>query len=441
MDKFTNKLIFFVTADVKRGLGLEDALPSYHILCAQSDPLISVLRRQGAKIYCLEEEGVQITKQDNNAGRILENQKVSNYIQKNTDSDAYIAYFKPSPKIDSLIQACGYKAIGNTSDINEQFENKINSAIIFKKYLSDYSVPTIINRLGDLSFSQLQKHFSTPFILQFGHGWAGRTTHLIHSESDFQILKNRFTHTRVRVSPYIDSYTILNNCCIYKNEVLVGPPALQVNGIKILDDNPFATSGRQWPDGILEDKQKNIITLITTTVGKLLLRQKYKGFFGIDFLVEKKTGRIFVSEINARLTASTAFYTKRERVSGHIPLFAYHLAAYMEKDLDTSLYTDHIQGTQIIIRNQLTASQFENYPEVGTYALSNSKIRLMEKSYHPERLQKDEFILLKRNTFEKNDSEKERIETVNSAVDRKGIFTSFMQDILSAHPLEKVDKH
>ena len=43
--------IFFVTPDVKRGLGLEDVFPDFHIIVSVWDELIPVLRRKGVSIF------------------------------------------------------------------------------------------------------------------------------------------------------------------------------------------------------------------------------------------------------------------------------------------------------------------------------------------------------------------------------------------------------
>jgi len=63
--------IFFVSPDVKRGMGLEDVLPHYHIVCTYFDPLIPILRRQGARIFCLEEVDPRKSLETNNTGKLL----------------------------------------------------------------------------------------------------------------------------------------------------------------------------------------------------------------------------------------------------------------------------------------------------------------------------------------------------------------------------------
>src|SRR3989338_9977101 len=192
IDKLRPLNIFFVTADVKRGIGLEDLLPNYHIICAKSDPIIKVLKKQGARIYCLEEEGISIKDRDNYAGRILGHKNVYDYIRSHTKNTPYIAFFKPSPKLDTLIDDLGFKSLGNSSAINERFENKIKSYLLLKSVVSENVIPSITGKIGDLRIENLNKYLGLPCVIQFGHGWAGKTTFLIRSEKDLLNLQDKF---------------------------------------------------------------------------------------------------------------------------------------------------------------------------------------------------------------------------------------------------------
>ena len=75
---------FYITPDFKRGIGLESVLPNYHIICTYLDPLIPVLRKQGAKIFCLRENDPDHIDHCHTSGGLLANQRVKDYIRSNT---------------------------------------------------------------------------------------------------------------------------------------------------------------------------------------------------------------------------------------------------------------------------------------------------------------------------------------------------------------------
>src|SRR3990167_10433228 len=124
-EKLKGYPIFFISPDVKRGLGLEDLLPDYHLLCSYADPLNPVLTRTKARLFCLEDAPSNKKNLPKNSGNLLSDVRVQNYIKNHSTVSPYISYFKPSLKIDFLLKKYKYRSIGNHFELNEKFENKI----------------------------------------------------------------------------------------------------------------------------------------------------------------------------------------------------------------------------------------------------------------------------------------------------------------------------
>jgi len=111
--------------------------------------------------------------------------------------------------------------------------------------------------------------------------------------------------------------------------LIQSPPALQYTGIQPFTANPFATVGRQWPSFTPKHIQDQVFS-ITQSVSLILSKLNYRGFFGLDFLVDQD--RVLLLECNPRLTASFAFYTQLELQAKLEPLFFYHLAEFLNLD-------------------------------------------------------------------------------------------------------------
>ncbi|MBI3955469.1 ATP-grasp domain-containing protein [Candidatus Gottesmanbacteria bacterium] len=413
-DKLLNRCIFFVTPDIKRGLGLDGILPDYHIICGHYDPLIPQLRKQGVQIFCLEEKEIDNEKKYNNTGKILDNEDTVSYINKKSKETPVIMYFKPAKMIDYLIEKHKWVKAGNNFEINESYENKINLFSFLKKQFPDIEIPSLTGKLGDLKFSELMKTFSLPLVIQFGHGWAGKTTFSVNSEKDFLGLSQKYSQTYVKASGYIESFAVLNNSCIYENKIFVSPPAVQISGIKKLYPNSFVTCGRQWPVKFISGEQEGEIMRITQQVGLAMQKNGYKGFFGLDFLVDKSCGKIYLSEINARLTASSAFFTKLELGCGKIPLMLYHLASFLNISL-SNYDTDYpeFKGSQIIFRDG-GGQPVKHNPELfGLFKQESQESVYINNLYQPDQLEDRQYIFLKRKLFLANSKGEEtaRIET------------------------------
>jgi len=408
--------IFFVTADVKRGLGLEDVFPDYHIIVSVWDELIPVLRKKGTKIFCLEE-----IRPNNslimNSGQLLEEKAVLDYIKKESASAvSQIAFFKPSAKLDEIIKMKGFRKVGNDSLTNRYFENKVNMPTVLRG-LAEYLLPGKIKRMAGFSFKEEAERFSLPLVVQFGFGWAGKNTYFIEKEDEFNLLKKRFPHTLAKVTSEIKAITVLNNCCLYHGQVLISPPALQINGFSLLSQNKAATCGRQWPAVLPDIRMEKEIKDISFRVGDIMNKNGFRGFFGLDFLIEENSGKIYLTEINPRLTASSSFFTYLEKATGRLPLLLYHYAEFSSVDLPlmTENGKDEIAGSQLSLRNRETFTKIKLPQNFGIYGFQDNKWRIKRADYNWKEIEKGEIIYFpqKRKLPE---SELARIETKMPAV-------------------------
>lgn len=421
--------IFFVTTDVKRAIGADDIIPNFHIICSYLDPIIPVLRKQGARIFCLEEKIGQKADGVNNSGKLLENSLVDEYISINSKEVPWILYFKPSLKLDLVMKKKGYRAIGNSAVINEQFENKLLFYSIVKSELPQYTVPSCTGKISVLEFDRIARELGLPFVVQFGHGWAGKTTFFIESKDSFNDLKEKFPNTHVRISRKIDGITILNNCCMYQSEVFMSPPAIQLNGITQLHKNPSVTCGRQWPSKFITVKQKKTIVDMTKTVAKLMRLHGFKGFFGLDFLIDSSNGRVYVSECNARLTASVPFYTRLEQGLKITPLLIFHIAEFMKLPLTHDYYDTDIPilGSQIIFRSGTIIPHIVPPDGFGVYKIHTRTPLYHRKEYYPEKLQSNEFIFMK--NIREDSEELARIEMKQEVLDAPDRLKPWVADL------------
>lgn len=311
--------------------------------------------------------------------------------------------------------------------MNEQFENKVQFHLLFEKVLPNVLIPSIVGKLGELPFQKIKDHLGIPFVVQFGHGWAGNTTFRISGKDQLKDLTTRFPYTVVKVSKFIPGFAVLNNCCIYQGSVLQSDPAIQIDGISALSKNPAATCGRQWPVPKFEKKNTLRIRDISLKVGKLLHTNGYRGLFGLDFIMDEEKDRVYLSEVNARMTASIPFYTKLERGLGKTSLLAYHIAEFLSfPSLDTSYDGEGIVGSQLIFRNKQTVDRMSNTKEYGVYSLE--KTVPIRYDYHPELLSDDEYIFIRKND-KAQASEHARMETKREVLTKKHTLSKWVTDL------------
>ncbi|MCL5797821.1 MAG: ATP-grasp domain-containing protein [Patescibacteria group bacterium] len=433
-DSFSDEQIFYITPDVKRGIGLDTVLPGYHIVCLYPDPIISPLRKKGANIFCLsEKERLDKLESYATSGSLLTHPLVSEYIEMRS-KHPNILVFKPSKKVEFLCSERGYRLLVNTRELNDRFEDKVLFYELIRDKIVENSVPGLTGRLKDMKFEMIVKELDLPFVVQFAHGWAGKTTFFIDSEDGFEKITDKFPHTKVKVNKYIEGFTLLNNVCVLSDgNILMSPVALQIGGIPELREKKGVTCGRQWPVDFIEADQNKLITEITEKVGKLMFIDGFKGFFGLDFIVEKNSGKTYISECNARFTASSAFFTRLEADAGLVPMASFHLAAFLDRDYPFHYSQDeNLSASQLILRNSAVQPKYISGRNFGVFGMEGKTAVYLRDEYEPYLLEKGEFIYSRRSEHfvRSEDAEISRIETKDRVVGKPGQLGEWIKNLI-----------
>jgi hypothetical protein len=369
LDNFLNQspfIFYFLVVDEFLDIDLFPRLKNFHLIYAYNTDRIKLLKDRNAPYFCLEENGFSL--EEKNTGRLLSHPQVIEYIQNTSqkaDLKPVIIPFKPSAKIDLLCQKHDWINASNGSSLNRLLEDKIKFPQICQK--KDIPIiPLEIDTFTQNNFIKYQNIFNNShLVIQTHFGWAGNST---FNANTWDEVKDRIAPgTVVKYSPFFEGYSLLNNCCLTKKGLIQSPPALQYTGLKPFTDNPFTTVGRQWPSFAPTTIQEQI-KVITQNFSLILQELGYKGFFGLDFLVNGD--KVYLLECNPRLTASFAFYTDIELKQNLTPLFFFHLLEFINIDYDFNLeeeqsrfYNQKIIGSEITQkdRNQVTIKKINDF--------------------------------------------------------------------------------
>jgi len=345
-------IFFFLVVDQSLDIDIpqiKNIIPIY----AFKNSKIDQLKSKNQPYFCLEESGFTIDQK--NSGHLLSHQKVIEFITTTTQKSKLIPCiipFKPSSKINFICQKNNWKIISVDPKLNRQLEDKLN----FAKLCQSNNIPTIPNivtKLNKETFQQVQSVFGQKLVAQTHFGWAGNSTFFCQKWED--IVGKVALESPIKFTPYLDGYSLLNNCCLTKFGLIQSPPGLQYTGIKQLTPNPFTTVGRQWPSLSSNDINEKV-KKITEQFAEVINQMGYRGFFGLDFFVNKD--QVFLLECNPRLTASFNFYSQIEIKQNINPLFAFHLLEFTDINYQVDMqqeqkrfYDPNIIGSEIVLKN------------------------------------------------------------------------------------------
>jgi len=347
----SNFVFYFLVVDNSLDI-LLPKLSNFHLIYAYKNNQLKYLKQHHLAYFCLEENGVSLTTA--NSGNLLSHPLVQKYI-KNTSNNKQIAIipFKPSAKIDFLCKKFSWICAANNHKINRNLEDKL----IFTQICKTNNLPQIpssIDKFNQKNFLKYQNKYNPKLVIQSHFGWAGKSTFLGQKWED---VNNKIPlNTKVKYTPFINGYSLLNNCCLTQKGVIQSPPALQYTGVKPFTNHPFTTVGRQWPS-LAPTNITEQIKKITQDFSQILIKMNYKGFFGLDFLVSQN--QVYLLECNPRLTASFAFYNQIETSQNMLPLFLIHLIQFLDIDYEFDIdfeqkrfYNRQLIGSEITVKNK-----------------------------------------------------------------------------------------
>ena len=276
-----------------------------------------------------------------NSGHLLSLKSTQDFIKQNSAKNNHlpaILPFKPSAKIDKICEKNAWLCLGNTAKLNRFLEDKVK----FYQFCKQEKLPVIPSNIDTFTRENFEKYSKgSEIVVQSHFGWAGNST---FSAKNYDEIKDKIgENSIVKFSPFIKGTTYINNCCLTRSGLLQSPLAVQIN------DN-FATIGRSWPSNLPEE-QIALTGQLTNLFASSLSKLNYRGYFGLDFLINKDN--IYILECNPRFTASFAFYHFLETQNKINSLIYYHLLEFLDIDYEINVEIEQkriiapIKGTHL----------------------------------------------------------------------------------------------
>lgn len=377
IDQINPKDIFVTSTSPTSAIGLESIMAS-NIICFDDHPIVKLLKEENTNIFSLEKENRNTPKR-RSTSVLIKNTKLHSWVKKISQNPS-IVVFKPSTSIEKICQKNGWNILTNPTPINRKFENKITFTKICKK-LKLPQPQHDTKKLLDINYQKYHRLFGKEFFIQFPRGFAGTSTFLIKNQSELNDLQQKYPNRPCKISKKIigPTYT-LNGCVTTNNNIIIQRPFYQITNIPELNSSPGGTCGNIYSDNleIIDDLSKLIDD--AKKFGKELKKDKYLGIFGLDFVIDTKTGQHYFIECNPRLTASIPMITKLQIENNEMPLLLIHILEFLKINYQLGpksikkIETNPRIGAQIIFRNvKDRPSKPPLYYKNGIYSIKKLK--------------------------------------------------------------------
>ena len=392
-------LIFFITPNPNRAVGLENVIKNYCVICSQKSDAVDYFKKNKVSVLCLNDNKIK------NSGKILFSKKVISYIKKQAkNKKANIITFKPSPMIQKICAENSFNYLGNDWKLNRNLEDKIKFVEITKKL----KIPNADSKTIKLEKEKCFLNFSKnkKFIIQLPRGFSGNSTFSIENKNDFDKILKKYKNRKVKLSKYLEGETYTINACVAENKILISKPIFQITGFSSYNRNSFGTCGNDYVySEKLKKEQRKKIFDYTKKIGSYLKKIGYKGIFGLDFVVSGNDVNLI--EINPRLIASIPVFTKLQMQDKQVPFLFLHISEFLTlsssplserkkkinfEEWDTK---NNFSASQLILRNTKNKPiKITKSLASGIYEIENNKLILRKKTYSINRkLRNNEFLI------------------------------------------------
>ena len=297
---------------------------------------------------------------------------------------------------EKLAKELGAEVWFPKASLRTRCDNKIETVRIGNKA----GVPSVPNTLSEVkSYEHLRKvcekaGIGHDLVLQSAFGDSGHTTFFIKSEADFRRHEHEIIgEGEIKIMKRIDCRGSAIEACATKQGTIVGPLMTELVGFKELTPYRGGWCGNEIFSTAFPPKTRQRARELTFKFGQQLRKEGYRGYFELDFLIEKKSGDIWLGELNPRITGASSMTNHAAFAHADAPLFLFHLLEFSNVDFELDVEAlnarwadpDNIDSwSQLVIKHtEDTVDTIADAPESGIWRLDKKgRLNYARFDYH-----------------------------------------------------------
>jgi hypothetical protein len=270
---------------------------------------------------------------------LLQHKQVIDRI-KVRDGDAKFVFLMFDEKTEKLVEEIGGEVWFPKAELRSRVDNKIETVRIGNKA----GVPSVPNTLAvidsyeDLVAAATKAGLGKDLVLQSAFGDSGHTTFFIKNRKDFELHQDEIIgQGEIKVMKRINCRGAAIEACATKNGTIVGPMMTELVGFPELTPYRGGWCGNEIFAGAFSRKVRDQAREYTAKFGQQLVKEGYRGYFELDFLIDQKTRDIYLGELNPRITGASSMTNHAAFAHADAPLFLFHLLEFSGVPFDLDI--------------------------------------------------------------------------------------------------------
>jgi hypothetical protein len=202
------------------------------------------------------------------------------------------------------------------------------------------SVPNVLARVR--SYPELRRlaagaGLGRHLVVQTPFGDSGHTTFFISNRNDWRRYAAAITaESEVKIMRRIDPLGATLEACATRCGTVVGPLLTEIVGHHELTPYQGGWAGNEVFTGAFSEAARAKAREYSERLGAQLLAEGYRGYFDLDFLIDRHDGELYLGELNPRICGASPLTNHAAFAHADVPLFLFHLLEFsgVQFDLD-----------------------------------------------------------------------------------------------------------
>lgn len=368
--------IFFISATNFNLLGIDEWCRNFKYIC-----YIDCYDGRHPNVFVPKEQAhPEFESIEDIVAYLLEHKEVIDYA-KSKGGKPKAVFLMFDKRVEKICKELGLEIWFPKAALREAIDHKIETVRIGNKA----GVPSVPNTLGKIdSWADLQKlakPLGKDLVLQSAFGDSGHTTFFIKNEKDYR----RYEHDivgqgEIKVMKRIDCRGSAIEACATSKGTIVGPLMTELVGFKELTPYRGGWCGNEIFSTAFDAKIRKKAREYTFRFGNQLVKEGYRGYFELDFLIDQNDGNIYLGECNPRVTGASSMTNHAAFAHADAPLFLFHLLEFSGVPFDIDVNelnncwadSDNIDGwCQMVIKHtEDNVDIITEAPESGIWKLN-----------------------------------------------------------------------
>ncbi len=268
---------------------------------------------------------------------LLEHKEVADYIGRRGEGGK-VLFLMFDEQTEDLARDLGLEVCFPPAKLRQYLDDKVTTTRVADKA----GVPSVPNVLAKVDSYETLRRVSAPLgkdlVIQTPFGDSGHTTFFISDEDDWNEHASEIVaEPEVKVMKRIRCRGSAIEACVTRHGTIVAPLMTELVGFKELTPYKGGWCGNEIFADTFTSSIRRQARKYTQAMGDQLREEGYRGYFELDFLIDEDSGKLYLGELNPRITGASSITNHAVFALADAPLFMFHLLEWFDVDYKLSV--------------------------------------------------------------------------------------------------------